>query len=1204
MFILKFKKLEVYGFKSFADKLPVEFGEGITAIVGPNGCGKSNVADSIRWVLGEQSAKLLRGNNMQDVIFNGTEKRKSMSFSEVNLYFDNTDHQLFANMDYTEVVISRRLYRSGESQYLINGTPCRLKDITDLLRDGGMGREGYSIIGQGRIDELLSSKPEDRRTIFEEAAGISKFKSRKLESERKLVRTRDNMSRVNDILREKERQLEPLMKQAETAKKYLEFHEQLRFNEINAYIYQRETANHSKFVIGERLKGVIDEIALRQQENDQLIKDYRSIMESRETVDKDIESLRDKLVVLTVGIADKAGEIKLLNQQLSHLKENNQTLSDENMGLIALKKENENVLVNKKVELADLQVQLRQAEIDRANKNDEFLAAADELTANADEVANARREELEAIEKLTDIKSNMSRLLAERDGLNERVADFESRLKEFVAKIDELEPRAKELSNAVIKAETDKNVAVDELSKAYAKSNALAAEINELNADFDDVSNTYHTKKGQYRILYDIKTSYDSYNNSVKNLLIDAKNNKELSSKIEGVVAELINVKSKFETAIEMALGAAIQNIVVRTEDDAKYLVDHLKRNRRGRVTFLPISSVKPRDIDFRYSSFINGKGCYGKASDVIAFDPKYSRVIEGLLGGTVIVEDMDTAVSLARATGYSFKIVTLDGDIINPQGSITGGSKNDRNFSNIFTHERELKELTTTLAEIERKLSVLSAKKAELNSQKAILDNTVKELREKAHAYEVEQATKSETLSSVNVDLQQAQKDYIALKYVFDRDTARIAEITESIDSVGELEELIKTKRAVASEQNESKQKQIEELRSKHDKLRDEVTALVIKVNGLSTAADSLSADIERLESDIESSSQKISANNEQIEANKISAKEVDNKLNILAESEGESDSDKVKAVKEQLATLDEYKKNVINEISVIDEKRTKYAELLQQLNERKLNEEYQLSKVDTDIENMEQRIAEEYMLDYEGCLQFKAAEFDITQASPMINKLKRQIAALGNVNIDAIEQSKVVAEEFNNLDSQRIDLERAEEDLVKIIKELSAEMLSIFNDQFEKIRTNFVKIFKELFDGGNADLLLLESDDPLAAGVEIVAQPPQKKLQSISLLSGGEKALTAIAILFAILKLKPMPFCVLDEIEAALDDANASRFAKYLRRFSEETQFIVITHRKPTMELADNLYGVTMEEKGVSKIVSVKLSEAVQHAAEKIGA
>ena len=1201
---MKFKKLEVYGFKSFADKLPVEFGEGITAIVGPNGCGKSNVADSIRWVLGEQSAKLLRGNNMQDVIFNGTEKRKSMSFSEVNLYFDNTDHQLFANVDYTEVVISRRLYRSGESQYLINGTPCRLKDITDLLRDGGMGREGYSIIGQGRIDELLSSKPEDRRAIFEEAAGISKFKSRKLESERKLVRTRDNMSRVNDILREKERQLEPLMKQADTAKKYLELHEQLRFNEINAYIYQRDTANHTKNVIGQRLQGVIDEIALRQQENEQLLKDYRSIMESRENVDKDIEALRDKLVVLTVGIADRAGEIKLLNQQLSFLKESNQSLTDENVGLTALKKENEAALVSKKVELADLQVKLNQAEIDREKKNDEFLSAADELSANADEVANARREELEAIEKLTDIKSNMSRLLAEREGLNERVTDFESRLNEFAAKIDELEPKAKELIDVVNGIEVDKNIALDEFNKAYAKSNALAGEISELNADIDDVSNTYHTKRGQYKILLDIKTSYDSYNNSVKNLLVDAKNNREVSSRIEGVVAELIDVKPKFETAIEMALGAAIQNIVVRNEEDAKYLVEHLKRNRRGRVTFLPISSVKPRDIDFKYSSFINGNGCYGKASDVITFDAKYSRVIEGLLGGTVIVENMDTAVNLARMTGYSFKIVTLDGDIINPQGSITGGSKNDRNFSNIFTHERELKELTDTVSQIEKKLSALTAKRTELNAQKAAVDENVRALRDKAHTLDVEQATKAEILSSLNAELQQAQKDHIAVKYVFDRDTTRIAEITSSIDSVGQLEELIKTKRAVASEQNESKQKQIDELRARHDKLRDEVTALVIKVNGLNTSVESVSAEIERLETDINNSCVKIAANNEQIDANMVLAKEVDNKLNILSESDGESDSDKVKAVKEKLASLDEYKRNVVNEISVIDEKRSKYAELLQHLNEKKVSEEYQLTKVDSDIENMEQRIAEEYQLDYEGCLQFKAAEFDINQASTMINKLKRQIGALGNVNIDAIEQSKVVAEEFNNLDSQRKDLELAEADLVKIIKELSGEMLSIFNEQFEKIRTNFVKIFKELFDGGNADLLLLESEDPLAAGVEIVAQPPQKKLQSISLLSGGEKALTAIAILFAILRLKPMPFCVLDEIEAALDDANASRFAKYLRRFSEETQFIVITHRKPTMELADNLYGVTMEEKGVSKIVSVKLSEAVQHAAEKIGA
>ncbi|MCH5163681.1 MAG: chromosome segregation protein SMC [Clostridiales bacterium] len=1195
---MKFKKIEVYGFKSFADKLSVEFGEGITAIVGPNGCGKSNVADSIRWVLGEQSAKLLRGTNMQDVIFKGTEKRKSMSFCEVLLYFDNTD-KLFPSLEFSEVVLSRKLYRSGESQYLINGTPCRLKDITDLLRDGGMGREGYSIIGQGRIDELLSAKPEDRRAIFEEAAGISKFKARKLESERKLVRTRDNMSRVNDILLEKGRQLEPLTKQAETAQKYLNLRDQLRYNEINTYIYQYDTANVAKEAINNRLNGVTEELELRQHEFDELLVDYRKTLDSREYIDKDIETLRDKLVELTVGIANQAADIRLLNQQLTHINENTAALKDENVKLNVLQAENSKLLETRTQDVKKLSEELKSYEVIYDQKNAEYLSVSDELTANADEIASARKEELDAIEKLADIKANMSRYIAEREALNERVTEFGQRIIALKSRIKELEPKIEELSVAVSEIKEQKGSAQKRLDGLYTTNNELLYKVNSLAVDIDKLSNTYHTKNGQYKILRDMKESYDAYNNSVKNLLLDSKKDKEISSRIEGVVAELITVEPKFETAIEMALGGAVQNIVVRTDDDAKYLVEHLKRTRHGRVTFLPMNAVKPRDIDSKYLHLIEGNGCYGKASDVIKYNAKYSRVVESLLGATVIVENMDAAIRLSKSTGYSFRVVTLDGDIINPQGYITGGSKTgDRNISNIFTYERELNELTVEVSDIESRLAALNSERSSLVENQKTVDAEIKQLRDLIHGWEIDEASKSESLTSMSTECEQAQKDLIAVEYQYNRDDSRIEEITASIDSVGELEELIKSKRAEASELNESKQKYIDELRARHDKLREEVTNLLIKINSHRSAYDSAVNEIDRIKNEIQGQLIKLEANSLQIETNEKEKKAIDVKLSALTAQTGESDTDKVKAIKDKLAELDEYKKNLVFEIDSIDKKRTEYTNLLQSLNERKMSEEYQLQKVDTDIEMMENNIREQYDLDYQGCLVYKAEKFEISEGTTAINKLKRQIAALGNINLDAIEQCKVVYEEYHNLDEQKRDLEKAEADLVKIINDLSADMIKIFSTQFEQIRLNFIKIFKELFDGGNADLLLLESEDPLAAGVEIVAQPPQKKLQSISLLSGGERALTAIAILFAILRLKPMPFCVLDEIEAALDDANASRFAQYLRRFSEETQFIVITHRKPTMELSDNLYGVTMEERGVSKIVSVKLSEAVKQA------
>ncbi len=1195
---MKFKKIEVYGFKSFADKLSVEFGEGITAIVGPNGCGKSNVADAIRWVLGEQSAKLLRGTNMQDVIFKGTEKRKSMSFCEVLLYFDNSE-KLFPSLEFSEVVLSRKLYRSGESQYLINGTPCRLKDITDLLRDGGMGREGYSIIGQGRIDELLSAKPEDRRAIFEEAAGISKFKARKIESERKLIRTRDNMNRVNDILSEKGRQLEPLTKQAETAQKYLNLREQLKYNEINTYIYQYDTANQAKDAINNRLSGVNEEIVLRQREFDELLVDYKKTLGSRETIDKDIESLRDKLVELTVGIANQAADIRLLNQQLTHINESTSSLKEENSRLATLQSENSERVEDKSKELKKLNEELIRLDSMYEEKNAEYLTVSEELSSNADEIASARKEELDAIEKLSDIKANMSGYLAEREALERNTDDYGKRIIELKSKIKELEPKINELENSVNEIAAYKGDAKTKLDELYTKNNELIFSLNSITAETDKLSNLYHTKSGQYKILRDMKESYDAYNNSVKNLFTDAKKDKEISSRIEGVVAELITVEPKFETAIEMALGGAVQNIVVRNEDDAKYLIEHLKRTKHGRVTFLPMNAVKPRDIDVKYYETLQSTGCYGKASDIIKYDPKYSRVFQSLLGSTVIVDNMDVAINLSKATKYSYKIVTLDGDVINPQGYITGGSKTgDRNISNIFTYEREQKELSVEVKKIESELSKLNDRRNSLSQEQKSVDNEIKDLRELLHGWEVEEASKSESLSSMVSECEQAQKDLIAVEYQYDRDNARIDEITTSINSVGKLEEIIKSKRTEASELNENKQKYTDELRSRHDKLREEVTDLLIKKNSCRNSYDTISEEIKRLKHDILDELEKIETNATQIAANEAEKKTIDQKLSALTAVSGESETDKVKSVKKRLAELSEYKNNLISEIDSIDNKRTYYTSLLQELNEKRMSEEYQLQKVDTDIETMENNIREQYDLDYNGCLAYKSDSFEISEGTSAINKIKRQIAALGNINIDAIEQCKVVYEEYHNLDNQRIDLEKAEADLVKIINDLSADMIKIFSTQFEQIRINFIKIFKELFDGGNADLILLESEDPLAAGVEIVAQPPQKKLQSISLLSGGERALTAIAILFAILRLKPMPFCVLDEIEAALDDANASRFAQYLRRFSEETQFIVITHRKPTMELSDNLYGVTMEERGVSKIVSVKLSEAVKQA------
>lgn len=1190
---MKFKRIEIYGFKSFADKHIIPFGSGITAIVGPNGCGKSNVADSIRWVLGEQSAKLLRGSSMQDVIFNGTEKRKSMSYTEVALVFDNRE-KLFPSLDYEEVVISRKLYRSGESEYALNRTPCRLKDIVELLRDGGMGREGYSIIGQGRIDELLSAKPEDRRQIFEEAAGISKFKARKVDAERKLDRTRDNLIRIVDILDEKAKQLEPLRRQAESAKKWLEMRDSLRHHEINTYIYQYDTASQAKDVINTRLNGINEAIELKQKSYDSAVASYNEAMYDFTSIDKNINALREELLTLTVGMEKQAGEIKVLKERLSALFERNRRLEEEN-GLLEQDKKEKAALISKNKLLrmeksSALNALKQQADAYRAG----YAAAVESLTRGESSAQQNKQALLAAMDKLAEIKANMSRLLAERDGLNSTVRDLDRR----IAADNETLTADRERYSSV-KSELDgiagtKGKLSEKLQAAYKKNNETLVLANETTNKLDKLNERFYTAESRRKILHEMQQAFDGFNFSIKNLMNDAKKNVDLKNKIEGVVAQLISVEARFETAIETALGAAMQNIVTRNEEDAKYIIDYLKKMRYGRVTFLPMTSVKPRSIESRYERAISMSGCFGIASELVKYDKKYDNVVQGLLGGTVIVDNLDTAVSVARSTGYAFKIVTLEGDVINPTGAITGGSKKN-DIANIFSHERELKELEGVVKKLSDEIAVLTSTKEACANTLDTLQADIADLQRAIHDADVEIAAKSEARNKLQTDIE--ERAFVVAELEANRDKAvkRINSITADIDSVAELEALITSKKQNVQLDEESQQQLSDELKRERDEYQEKLTTALLSATELEGQISTLDGENARLENEILEADQKRTANDAEIQENLAQIATVERGMSSDEVRDDKADAKRITEVRGKLDSYSEYKEALQSKVSTLDQSRLDLMNELQALRESKSREEMLLVKVDSDIEQMEIRVREEYSLEYADCLSYKEDGYDITKGVQETARLKRAMHALGNVNVDAIEMSQTVSAEYDELNTQKEDLEKAEADLLKIIKELSDEMLSRFTGQFEKIRTNFIKIFKELFNGGNADLELLDSDNPLEAGIEIKAQPPEKKLQSISLLSGGEKALTAIAILFAILKLKPMPFCLLDEIEAALDDANANRFAKYLRRFSEDTQFIVITHRKPTMELADSLYGVTMEEKGVSKIVSVKLEDAV---------
>lgn len=1191
---MNFKQIELAGFKSFADKLTIKFEPGITAIVGPNGCGKSNVADAIRWVLGEQSTKLLRGSSMQDVIFNGTQNRKSLSYCEVSLVFDNTNRNF--NLDFNEVVLTRKLYRSGESEYLINRTPCRLKDIVNALHDSGIGRDGYSIIGQGKVEEIISSKPENRRAIFEEAAGISKFKSKKVEAERKLERTQDNLGQVQIVLSELERQLGPLKKQAENAKKYLELKQDLKNYEVNTYIYQYETASDTKQKIQNRIDALLEEIGLKQTAIDQANRKYNDNMQEIDKIDKTIDELHNKILTLTVSLEKRAGEANVVKERIKFLTEEQQQrtndLNKQNLNL-----QNAQILLdnnkNKKQSQQNLLDSLKKQAEEISNK---YLEIVDELTHSEDEAAEKQKQMIDALSKLTDIKSNLSALKAEKEAYSLNVQDLDKKIEVLNQKIKSREQERKTIENDAQKSYNNYIQAKKDLDERNQKLADLKQQIEENSQTLNTTSSNIQILENRKKVLEDMQKDYDGFNYSVKRLMQDSETNRNLKDKIVGVVASSMTIPKGFETAIEVALGNAIQNIITSNEQDSKELINYLKQNNLGRATFLPIATMKAKGLNSAEELIIKTKNCHGVASNIIKYDKSLANIFNSLLGRTVIVEDINDAVNLAKKSNFAFKIVTLDGDVINPQGSISGGSKKAIT-SNILMRDAEIETLTSQLEKLREKFKDCQQLKLDLDKKLSILNSEIEKANELVVSTQVQNAQKSQLLDQFNIYVEEHDKERISLSQERMQIAERIELITKAISQVDQNGDIKATNDA--QENIEARQKIFNDLKVQRDKYHEDMTSIKVNIASIESEITALDAEIERLEAVIEQTNANIEEQQQSLEKLNNTIKGA---MSIVEVNQDQAKYDKTVAdleqVKQKMAGLDDYKQKLQQEIKALDEERNSLTSEQNRALDKKYQEDMALAKVDTDIEAMQERIFEEYELTYATCLELKQENYDLQDGLVNTSRIKKEISRLGYVNVNAIEESKLVGERYEEMNTQAQDLIKARDDLIQIIKELATEMITKFETEFAKIQANFSKIFKELFGGGNAKLELTEHEDPLQAGVEIVAEPPGKKLQSITLLSGGEKALTAIAILFAILRLRPMPFCLLDEIEAALDDANVERFATYLKRFSQETQFIVITHRKPTMELADSLYGVTMEEKGVSKLVSVKLSEAVKNA------
>lgn len=1189
-----FKKIEMIGFKSFADKTTIEFNGGFTAIVGPNGCGKSNVSDAIRWVLGEQSAKSLRGDNMQDVIFKGTEKRRSLSYCEVTLTFDNTDR--FFNISYDELSITRKLYRSGESEYQINKNTCRLKDIIDLLFDSGIGKNGYSVIGQGKVSEIVDEKPEERRVMFEEAAGIAKFKSRKDEAERKLARTRENLVRIDDIVAEIERQMGPLKKQAEDAKKYLEYKGQLKDLEVNAYVYQYENAHNVKAEINQRLAGYAEELTNRQRDLEETSNKYDAELKKMSEFDKEISALNEELLRVTVELEKQEGEVRVVREKINYTQRENDRLHLDLSNANTILENCESQREVKSKELEELSDRLETLKKTYAGLSNKHLEIVDEMTLSENEAGLSQQKFIDTLGSLSDVKSNASRYEAERNILKENLENLQKNLIEAQKKVDELRKFNEEAKKNVEMLSTSFNDLKDKCGDVSSKNFLANKRMKELETEHANLLTQIKVFENRRKLLTEMQAEFEGYATSVKRILKESERNAEISSKMVGVLASLIKVPAKFETAIEVALGNAVQNIVTFNENGAKDLIAYLKKNEFGRATFLPITSMKRRDLDEQRVRGVGG--VFGIASKLIEYDKQIDNVISNLLGATVIVDNMETAVNLANANRFSFKIVTLDGDVVSTQGSLTGGSKKSQAVNlisrqrEIETLGREIEKLQTAereeLAEIEKlknEIYELSKSETELNSQRS--DCEIRLVKEQ------------EKLDANSKDLEEALDE----AKVYDMEKTSVENKIKLID--GELSEINLVKNALSGNKEDAdllikqKQEKSNALRQERDEIVSKMTTIKVEIASCEEKVKGVSDEIDRLIAEIDKQNANVSSAKKAIADNDAFIEQAENIIKVQIENAKPSTAkDNMNSIRERREKLENEKGDMSSVLKKYDEQKTQILEEISRLNDRKYREEMNLSKVDSELEAMQERIYEEYSLTYNTCLEHKRPDFDIKEASIQINKLKKDISALGYVNVHAIEDVATLLDRYNDMSTQSEDLKKAEEDLVKIIKDLSGEMLTKFNEEFEKINSSFKVVFRELFGGGNARLELTESEDPLLAGVEIMVQLPGKAANKLSLLSGGEKTLTAIALLFSILRLKPLPFSLLDEIEAALDDANIERFAQYLKKLSQTTQFIVITHRKPTMELADSLYGVTMEEKGVSKIVSVKLADAIKQA------
>ena len=1176
------KSIEIHGFKSFANKIVFQFHNGITGIVGPNGSGKSNVADAVRWVLGEQRIKQLRGASMQDVIFSGTETRKPLSYAYVAITLDNSDHQLA--IDYDEVTVARRIYRSGESEYLINGTPCRLKDVNELFYDTGIGKEGYSIIGQGQIDKILSGKPEERRELFDEAAGIVKFKRRKAAAQTKLENEKQNLVRVNDILSELEKQVGPLEKQSEVAKVYLRKKEELKSLDINVFLLENKRLREQLASAEEKYNLASTELVETGEKYEGIKEEYERIQQEIESLDTAIEAAREQLTDTGLMRGKLEGEINVLKEQINsahgsenHLNNRKAALEEEIAGK---EQEKQDILTDKK----DTDTQVQEIAEAAAKAKADLEAIQNKITELNNNIETGKNTIIGELNQRATIKSKMGRFDTMMEQINIRKAELNSRL--LRAKSDEAarEETVKKLEETFETVTEELRQMTEQEAASELELGNIRENLTGLDAKLRETQTRFHQEQSKLEALTNITERYDGYGGSVKKVM----EQKEKEKGIIGVVADIIQVEAKYETAIETALGGNIQNIVTDNEETAKHMIGFLKQNRLGRATFLPLTSItKPQE--FKNPEALKEKGVIGMADELVGTEEEYRNVAKAMLGRIVVVDNVDNAVKIARKFDYGIRMVTLEGELLVPGGAISGGAF--KNNSNLLGRRREMDELEKKVKKLSEDITTYNQKIEDTKSKRNKLRMDLEALKTEMQRKSIEQNTARLNISQARERMEEEAESAQSLKLEEQEIETKIFEIRSGKESITQelaaSEELEKT----TQEQILGFQKELESCRLEESEASAHAGEWEVKVEKMRQALDYKQANVDRIGGELERAQAELK---EILEALTENAQEVERKKNNILEIEKtiaashENQDASRKKLDEDLAKKEELsakQKDFFRSREEMSERMNALDKEVYRLGEQK-------KKLEDGIEGQINYMWDEYEITLSDAAGLRNEEMnDLPAMKREISGLKDEIRKLGNVNVNAIEDYKNLMERYTFMKTQHDDLVEAEKTLEGIIEELDTAMRKQFTEKFAEISREFDKVFKELFGGGKGTLELMEDEDILEAGIRIIAQPPGKKLQNMMQLSGGEKALSAISLLFAIQNLKPSPFCLLDEIEAALDDSNVGRFAKYLHKLTKNTQFIVITHRRGTMEQVDRLYGITMQEKGVSTLVSVNL-------------